>query len=388
MFPILSERLERNWFFRYKLYHFLFWAVYHLVVGATEFSFSDMIYMIFHTPRYLLYLFYVVLHTLAGFVVLYLLVPRLLERGRLMLFIVSLTLWSVLTSFAIMVSMFFTSFITGKGLDYFCAFDLGTDAIGLIRGVATQILPHTAGAMLVGLSIKLVKKWSQTQQKQQELEKEKLETELKFLRYQFNPHFLFNTINSIFFLIHKDPSQASDALGKFSDLLRYQLYDCNEAQIPLSNEIGYLKNFVALEKHRKPEDLNVYLDIPDFHTGHLGIAPFILMTFVENAFKHVSKHKDHPNWIQILLRIEDEQRLIFEVSNSISEIAEHSKEVIHYGGIGLKNVQRRLTLVYPERHHLDVIHQVDHFMIRLSLRLEELQNPVSSMYQQEVLAKI
>jgi len=366
----------------------VFWALYHLIIGATELSFSDMLYMIFHTQRYILYLLYVIVHTLAVFVALYVLVPNFLEKGKLTQFIFFLSLWIAITSLAITGSIFLTAFLTGKSLDYFCALGTGTSLTEIARNVATQILPHSTGAILVGLSIKLIKNWSQTQQRQQELEKEKLETELKFLRNQFNPHFLFNTINSIFFLIHKDPSSASSALGKFSELLRYQLYDCNERQISLYNEITYLKNFVALEKLRKPTDFKVEVDISDIDTGHLGIAPFILMAFVENAFKHVSKYADEPNWIKISLNIFEERKLIFEVVNSKSDLEEKSEEILNYGGIGLKNVQRRLALIYPDRHELTITNECSYFEVKLSLMLDELIDTVPDIYYQEVFANI
>ncbi len=388
MIPLLSERLEGHWFFKYKVYHFVFWAAYHLILGATEFSLEDMVYMIMYTPRWVLYLFYVIIHTLAVFMTLYVLVPHLLEKGKLFKFIASLCVWIIITSIAIMGSIFLASYLTGKGLDYFCAFETGTRFADLVQGLTTQILPHTTGAMLVGLSIKLVKNKSETQQREQELEKEKLETELKFLRNQFNPHFLFNTINSIFFLIHKDPTRASTALGKFSELLRYQLYDCNERQIPLSSEIEYLKNFVALERLRKTPDLQVSINIEDIYMAHLGIAPFILMTFVENAFKHVSKHKIDNNWIAITLNVDTDHTLQFEVANSKMCVNTYSEDIVQYGGIGLKNVQRRLTLLYPGKHTLDIRDEDNVFSIQLQLSLSELQETEERVLARKVLASM
>ncbi len=116
-------------------------------------------------------------------------------------------------------------------------------------------LPSTVASMTLAMSIKLTKNWVQTrrqqqllEKRQQVLEKENLETELKFLKSQFNPHFLFNTINSIFVLIHKNPDVASESLAKFSDLLRYQLYECNEPQIPLERELEYFEELLETRK--------------------------------------------------------------------------------------------------------------------------------------------
>jgi LytS/YehU family sensor histidine kinase len=225
-------------------------------------------------------------------------------------------------------------------------------------------------SMTLALSIKLTKNWIQTQRHQQLLEKEKLETELKFLKYQFNPHFLFNSINSIFFLIHKNPDMASASLAKFSDLLRHQLYECNDKQIPLNKEISYLQNFIELEKLRQNDRLEVDFQITGYPTEPLAIAPFILMTFVENAFKHVSKYTDEANWISIQLHIDTQHLLHFTVSNSAS--ANASKDVVDYGGIGLQNVQRRLDLIYPEKYDLKINGSGSCFDVELLLQTEEL----------------
>ncbi|UFH56160.1 sensor histidine kinase [Spirosoma sp. KNUC1025] len=224
-------------------------------------------------------------------------------------------------------------------------------------------------SVTLGMSIKLTKNWIQSRQRQQLLEKEKLETELSFLKNQFNPHFLFNTINSIFFLIHKNPDMASASLAKFSELLRYQLYECNDQKIPLSKEIAYLENFIELEKLRQNSNVKVTTDIQQHYVEHLGIAPFIVMTFVENAFKHISRHSDRPNWITIKLVVAGRQLTLW-VANSTTQ--ETVNEAVHYGGIGLGNVQRRLDLLYSGCYELDIQQKKDQFDVNLTLTLSEL----------------
>ena len=230
-------------------------------------------------------------------------------------------------------------------------------------------LPSTVASTTLAMSIKLAKNWLQTQRRQQVLEKEKLEAELKFLKNQFNPHYLFNTINSIFFLIHKNPDQASASLAKFSELLRYQLYECNDQQIPLGKEIGYMENFIELEKLRQNNNMDISVELNYRHGGDAVIAPFILMTFVENAFKHVSRHADKPNWIKINLQLQDHQ-LVLVVANSTA--LNEPASLPYYGGIGLENVQRRLDLIYPDKYNLDIANRGDNFEIRLILQLTEL----------------
>lgn len=369
MMPFPFLQLKKFWFFKFKMYHILFWTLYHFLWGVAEYSLEDVIQMLIYSPRYILFLAYVFIHTLAVYFTLYFLLPRFLSKGRQTRFIVLLISCIVISTVSIMISIYVTAQLTGKGLEYFCSWGTNANYLQIARYGLTKILPHTAGAILLGLSIKLAKNWSQSQQKQQELEKEKLETELKFLRSQFNPHFLFNTINSIFFLIHKDAAQASQALGRFSDLLRYQLYECNENQISLGQEVAYLKSFVSLEKLRKSSDLQLNMDIGEPYPQYAPIAPFILMTFVENAFKHVSKHVYKENWIEIKLSVSAEHILHFEVKNSKEGDSMTDHEWIQEGGIGLQNVKRRLSLIYPKCHDLIIRDEKYQFEVELKMNL-------------------
>jgi two-component system LytT family sensor kinase len=232
-------------------------------------------------------------------------------------------------------------------------------------------LPSSAASMTLAMSIKLTKNWIQSKRREQALEKEKLETELKFLKSQFNPHFLFNTINSIFVLIDKNPRMASESLAKFSDILRYQLYECNEQQIPLDQELNYLENFIELQKLRQDHgnvSLSMNTDLP--HTGNLVIAPFILVPFIENAFKHVSKSRERKNWIRMHLSLHHDD-LHLTIDNSTSGLHSHSSAFIPHSGIGLKNVKRRLDLLYAEKYSLTTDHDMDTFRVVLKIKLHQ-----------------
>jgi hypothetical protein len=319
---------------------------------------------IFFTPQIVQFIFYVVFQAAAVYFNLYFLIPRLLEKNKYFQYIGNL-LATILCSTLLIVSGYYVSaYLSGKSLEQI--YGKGVDCFSHFFGYA---FPSTVAAMTFAMSIKLTKKWIQTKRNQQLLEKEKLETELKFLKNQFNPHFLFNTINSIFFLIHKNPDKASASLAKFSELLRYQLYECNDKLIPLSNEIAYLVNFIELEKLRQNNNMEISVHLDHQYPKYLGIAPFILMTFVENAFKHVSRHTDKPNWISITLHLEQEQ-LAFSISNSTA--AYKPNEVIDYGGIGLRNVQRRLELIYSGKYQLEVQSTKNSYEVQLRLHLTEL----------------
>ena len=367
MNAFLENKTGQNWFFKYKLYHIPFWFMYHFLWWVVAMGNPlKAAGILFFTPFFIKFIFYVIFQALAVYFNLYFLIPRYLEKGRFTPYIVYLLLTILCAATLIIPGYYLSSFLSGKTMKELYGNSDGVVCWYQFFGTA---LPSTFASTTLAMSIKLAKNWIRTQRREQLLEKEKLETELNFLKYQFNPHFLFNTINSIFFLIHKNPDMASASLAKFSDLLRYQLYECNDKQIPLTNEIGYMKNFIELEKLRQNDNIEVVLQVDQQHITHLGIAPFILVTFVENAFKHVSKHTDKPNWIKIKLKL-DQQQLNFVVSNSTSHSA--STDVMHYGGIGLKNVQRRLDLIYPRQYGLDIQSTNNSFEVMLRLNLSEL----------------
>lgn len=357
----------RHWFIRYKLYHLPFWGAYNyfswlVTVGNPIRATNDLLYL----PFTVKYLFYVVVQTLAVYFNLYFLFPRYLEKSRFVPYTLLMLLTCVGAAFLII-----PGYYAGAGIAHSTINALFGEKACLFTFFSNAFL-STLAAMTLAMSIKLTKHWIESRQRQQLLEKEKLATELNYLRYQFNPHFLFNTINSIFFLIHKNPDMASASLARFSELLRYQLYECNGERIPLSGEIAYLENFIGLEKLRQSSMLGLEVDICREETDAVTIAPFLLMTFVENAFKHVSRHTDRPNWITIQLRQKGRQ-LDFRVDNSSSSL--ESGHLLHYSGIGLRNVQRRLDLLYPGRHNLSIHNEDGRFGIRLRLELasQELQ---------------
>jgi len=372
-----------SWLLKYKLYHIPFWFVYHycwwtVTIGSAWHAANNILF----SPYSIKYCFYVIFQAIGVYFNLYFLIPRFLEKGRYGQYITLLMVTILCTAVFVASGYYVSAWLSEQTFEelykvpheqYFHFFQVNT-------------LPSTMASMTLAMSIKLTKNWIQSKRREEdlekaksELEKEKLETELKFLKSQFNPHFLFNTINSIFVLINKNPQMASDSLAKFSDILRYQLYECNEQQILLDQELNYLENFIELQKLRQDHShvkVDIQMNIP--HRGKLVIAPFILMPFVENAFKHVSRHRNGSNWITMKLRL-DRGLLTLDVSNSASLLQSSSTEFIPHRGIGLKNVQRRLDLLYPEKHTLVKEHGEDHFRIALTLSLHEraLAEPVA-----------
>ncbi|HEY8931391.1 MAG TPA: histidine kinase [Mucilaginibacter sp.] len=361
----LSPMAQKNWFIRYKLYHIPFWMLYNYLLWALYIgSFYEAAHEQYFSTFWAKCLFYTIFPAFAVYFNLYFLVPRYLQKGRYGWYFLFITLLIIASSFLIVPGYYVTAWLSGSNAQKM--FGVTNNLESWFNSARGEPVKSTLAALTLGMSIKLTKNWLETQKRQRDLEKEKLETELKFLRYQLNPHFLFNSINSIFFLIHKNPDMASASLAKFSDLLRHQLYEGNDQLIPLEKEIAYLENFIELERLRQNPDLMTTFNLDGAAASGLGIAPFILMTFVENAFKHISKHKDRPNWIRMGLATSG-QSLKMTIANSRSD--DDSQQVVHYGGIGLQNVKRRLDLLYPEGHCLDIRQTSEEFNVVLELQL-------------------
>lgn len=364
----LFDLSGNGWFFKYKLHHLPFWFVYHSLWWTI--SIGDpwkVVTLIFFSQSAIKFSFYLVFQALGVYFNLYFLIPKFLEKGRYVTYIILLLLTIGCSAACIVTGYYFNALVSDKTFQELWGVEPGN----FMHFFKINALPSTVASMTLAMSIKLTKNWINAKRREQLLEKEKLETELKFLRSQFNPHFLFNTINSIFVLIHKNQTMASEALAKFSDLLRYQLYECNEHKIPLRQEITYLENFIELQKLRQDSNnLELTVQLDEQNTPDLSIAPFVLIPFIENAFKHVSQWNNQSSWISINLRYDHDQ-LYFSIANSISAQKVNSREFIQYRGIGLKNVQRRLDLLYPEEHKLNIGQGEGQFQVSLQLKLHE-----------------
>lgn len=189
---------------------------------------------------------------------------------------------------------------------------------------------------------------------------EQLETELKFLKAQYHPHFLFNALNTIYFQMDDDTEGAKRSIEKFSELLRYQLYD-QQQQVPVMQEIEYLQSFIELQKIRSSDRLNLKVDFDKKLNGQL-VYPLLFLPLVENAFKFVGGDYE----MRVEAKVTDD-RIDFKVENSVPQRKESVKKA---GGIGLENLKRRLDLLYPGRHSLLLENSGDHFKAELKLKYE------------------
>lgn len=210
------------------------------------------------------------------------------------------------------------------------------------------IRDYTLMVLVAALSvaIKMTGNWYKMQAEQKELERGRVEAELKNLKSQLNPHFLFNTLNNIYSLISFSPERAQHAVHDLSRLLRYVLYDNNQNFVPLMKEIEFVRNYIALMKIRLPQQVKVETDI--YAESDMMVAPLLFISLIENAFKH-GVSPVAPSFILISLKTEPGGWMVCRIENSFFP---KSREDKSGSGIGLENLRRRLNLLYPDCHCL------------------------------------
>jgi two-component system, LytTR family, sensor histidine kinase LytS len=203
---------------------------------------------------------------------------------------------------------------------------------------------------------------------EKEKENQRISTELKHLKAQISPHFLFNTLNNFYGLAVVQSVKLPDLMIRLSDLLRYSLYETNNRTVPLLNEITYLKNYIELEKIRLEDTLDFeFLSDVDASTN-FEIAPLIFVVFIENAFKHAKNVKDDVIRIKVKIAITESGELIFEVKNNY--LLEVFPQNTNQSGLGLENVKKRLEVMYPEGLHKLKVEQKDcffHILLHINL---------------------
>lgn len=226
----------------------------------------------------------------------------------------------------------------------------------LISGLRGSI---TIGGLAA--AIKLTKYFYLKQQQTFALEEQNAIAELQLLKAQLHPHFLFNTINNIYSHTQETAPVAADMLLQLSGLLRYILYSCNEPLVSLESELHMICDYLELEKKRYGNDLEISLQLPQ-NAGEHFVAPLLILPFIENCFKHgTSSMLTHP-WININIKL-DGNLLQMKFINGKSSARSHTNE-----GIGIENVKRRLNLLYPDKHYLDIMEEEDIYIVNLEIR--------------------
>lgn len=241
------------------------------------------------------------------------------------------------------------------------------------RVVITDQLTSLPVILGFALMIKLAKKWWVKQKETEQLSKEKLKAELQLLKAQVHPHFLFNTLNNIYFFTLTNSVRAPEMIKKLSGILHYIIYECNSPFVSLEKEINMIRDYMALEKIRYAEQMQMTIEITGNQSGKI-IVPLLLIPFVENSFKHGASKMITQPWVKLQIKTEND-KLWFCIMNSRPSI---SDSITVKGNIGLNNVKKRLELLYAGTHELTIVSDKDSYTVNLSLQLKDSKDNINA----------
>ena len=228
---------------------------------------------------------------------------------------------------------------------------------------AVQVTAITLFIVIFVGMLRFAVDWFELEAKKKEMQNEKLMAELNFLKAQINPHFLFNTLNNLYYLAYSKSENTTEVIAKLSQMMRYMIYDSNHPKVLLTKEIEYMQSYISLEKMRLSNQVPIEFNIKG-NTENLWIAPLIFITFLENAFKHGVISNNPDAWVKISISL-DGKECVYTVENSKPAVKSGGEK----SGIGLQNVKRRLELSYPGQHNLTIEDKPNVYFVRLNLLL-------------------
>ncbi|MGA1544998.1 MAG: sensor histidine kinase [Saprospiraceae bacterium] len=338
--------------------HVLFWMVYLTFFSILYGSFYES-----YERGFMEILTAMPIKMLATYFTLYLLIPQLLYKDQYLafgfLFAISGLAFGYLARWVLHL-WYVPIYLPEYDYESFPLYHFGKAAKSMLN-VYTVVFAATV--------IKLLKRNYQNERIAEALHKQKLDAELNFLKGQIHPHFLFNTLNNLYALTLSNSVNAGEVVLKLSKLLDYMLYECNARQVPLIKEIKHLRNYIGLEKLRYGNRLEISFTA----SGDLiskNIPPLLLLPFVENAFKHGIGNDVEDGFISIDLSVKN-LKLVLKVENGKTLLQEEPKIE---RGIGLKNVSRRLELLFKDRYQLQIFDEEDTYLVILKIELES--NPL------------
>ncbi|WP_347840237.1 histidine kinase [uncultured Draconibacterium sp.] len=336
-------------FFKYRFgWHVLFWLVVFMGYWLTYGGYLEHYY-----EEFVIGLTLLPARIIGTYTLVYWILPFAIEKKKFVTFGILTLIHAPLFGFLIYISYYFPNLFPEF-------FDYSNLPLFYVPKILSKIISNY-GIPVLATTIIVFKKWYTDEQKNKKLAEEKLEAELNFLKSQVHPHFLFNTLNNLYALTLIKSEKTPDIVLKLSGLLDYMIYKSNDDFVPLIKEIEVIESYVELESMRYNNRLDLAFNI-DGDLNRNRIAPLILLPFIENAFKHgASKDRTNPK-VDISIKI-DEKCMKLRVLNSVHAIAE--KEEKESEGIGLKNVKRRLDLIYPNTYRLEIEERSDEYEVNL-----------------------
>jgi len=338
---------------RRPVIHVLFWTLF-VLVGSFVFSYHQNFPYSFYLMNFLVHLPVFIIFTYG---VVYYLVPAFLLSHRYWKFFIFLIAATVIASLVrILISRYVYYYLLIPEILYpkeWISFDIFFLNLFWILGPA-----------IIFAMFKYYKNWMNIQALASEAESQRLASELQLLKAQLNPHFLFNTFNNLYVLALQKSDKTPAIISKMSNLFHYILYECNAVEVPVLKEIKLIDDYIQLEQLRYSDRLSIIFE-KDIMNSECLIPPMLLYTFVENCFKHgCSPDPDSP-WIKLRIGV-SHNNFSFEASNSIPLTLRNDNEI--KSGIGLTNIKRRLELIYPNNHQLELHKENGMFSIRLIIQ--------------------
>jgi len=344
---------------KYRLLrHCIFWAV-HILIFSFLYKVPRQTWLLQHEESAI----WVVAFIMYCYPIMYLFIPRLLLQEKLLQFITILLAWGI--------AGYFFNYLYRKYV-FFTLTELLSTKMGLPFAYRNAS-PWAPGGYIVmnlmagyGSMIVLFKFWVKKQKEFLLAEKEKTTAQLQLLKAQIHPHFLFNTLNNIYSFSMMGSAKTPGMIARLSSLLSYVLYDCKNNEVLLTKEIEVMKNYIDLEKERYGNKLEISTNIEGDVEGRF-IAPLLLLPFIENAFKHGTSEQLEKPWLSIDLSVK-QSLLHFKIVNSKNEITTARPR-----GIGIENVQKRLSYLYKGKYELKLNDEGNFFVVSLTLEL----NPIT-----------
>ncbi len=338
--------------------HLLFWSaawIFQGLIYGFLYDINDPIRFVVSFSEALMYM---PMHIWLGYMLAYFVLPYMVFRGEYWLALLSVVILIVITAMLsplILVNVIepFRALIgfPSKFHNIFYSF------MGGLRGSLT-----VSGFFV---AIKLLKHWYLKSSENERLEREKLRAEVELLKSQLHPHFMFNTLNSIYSMaLHNSPNTAN-AIHKLSNLMRYMIAESTRPAISLEQEIQIIQTYIELEKGRLGSRLDHSMNIQGELSGH-AIAPLLLLPFVENSFKHGAYATENQAWMSLDIAMKDDQ-FVFKLINGKNHSASPPTS-----GIGLANVKKRLGLLYPRAHDLRISEDEETYVVTLTLQLNKI----------------
>ena len=283
-------------------------------------------------------------------------IPRLMYRGKWLAFILASIALVVGTCFV----MYFACIPVLEAI-FRENPDLSQDAISVVDFLAINVL-----FLFLVLGLKVAKDAFMADHQRRERERLLLAEELNQLRAQIGPHFLLNSLNSVYGLSLTAPDAVPDTVLRLADLLRFTLYEARNAEVPIAVELQFIQDYITLQSLRASDKLHFEASLPDLQGSSARIAPLLLIVFLENAFKFVQPNTKGERFLTVAIRLEADRRLVFQVRNTHQPQAGPAEQ----GGVGLGNVRRRLALLYPERHQLALSDAEGVYVVHLQIDLQ------------------